>query len=137
MNEQARGNRWIEIASACVLVILYAWLRSVSGLWQYRWTGVLMGLALGYARRGRQAGYDIAKRYDVPRRVYLVGAVVFTVSGTLTLRRFVFAGGSDDGFFGVLLLSLAIDQAIIYRWLAKRETTELPIDEQKLKPNHG
>lgn len=138
MNEPVRGKRWLDIALACVLMILYVFLRSWSGLWQYRWTGVLMGLALGfYAWRGRQAGYDIAKRYDVPRRVYMVGAVVFSVSGTITLRQFVFAGSSDDGFFGVVLLTLAINQAFVYRGLSKKDTTELLMDEHTPKLNHG
>jgi len=67
----------------------------------------------------------------------LVGAVVFSVSGTLTLRRLIFAGSSDDGFFGVVLLTLAIGQAFIYRGLPKKDTTEILIDEHKPKLNHG
>ena len=137
MNEHARGNRWLDLALFCALVILYAWLRSWSGLWHYRGTGVLMGLALAvYAQQGSQAGYSVAKRYEVPRRVYLVGALVFTVSGVLTLRRFLLAGSGDDGFFGVVLLTLAIDQAFVYRWLFRKGTADLPIDDQKPRLNH-
>ncbi|MFZ0279863.1 MAG: hypothetical protein WA254_17685 [Candidatus Sulfotelmatobacter sp.] len=82
MNEKTHGNTWLDIALASALVILFVWLKGWSGLWQYRWTGVLMGLALGlYAQPGLQASYDVAKRYDIPRRLYLFGGAGFHRDG--------------------------------------------------------
>jgi len=138
MNEHARGNRWLDIGLVCVLLILYAWLRSWSGLWQYRWTGLVMGIALAlYAQRGRQASYNIAKRYDIPRRVYLVGALVFIALGTVTLRRFFLTGNSNDGFLGVIALAFSIEEAFVYRSLSRKDTEEPLIGDQKPTMNHG
>jgi hypothetical protein len=138
MNEHARENRRLDIALACAFVLLYVWLRSWSGLWQYRWTGFLMGLAFAlYAQRGRQASYKIAKRYDIPRRAYLLGVAVFIASGAATLRRFVLSGNSDDGFFAVVLFALAVREAFVYRWLSTKDNTERLTSEQKPRLNHG
>ncbi len=137
MNEHAHGNRWLEIALACVSLTVFVWLRSWSGLWQYRWTGVLFGLALSlYAQRGVRASYGIAKRHDTPVRVHIVGIVVFIALGVVTLKRFLVSWHSDDGFFGVLLISLAINEALVRRRLW-HDRTESPVNGHKPRLNHG
>ncbi|MGA8502373.1 MAG: hypothetical protein WB683_12555 [Candidatus Sulfotelmatobacter sp.] len=137
MSEGMRGNRWLDIALASTLAIVFVWLRSWSGLWQYGWTGVLFGLALGlYALRGVRASYDIARRYDIPGRVYIVGIVVFAGRGAVTLKHFLVGWRSDDGFFGILLLSLAINEALVFRRL-RHDRTEPVVNERKPRLNHG
>jgi hypothetical protein len=137
MNEQLRGNRWFGLALACVLIALCVWLRSWSDLWQYRWTGFLVGLAVGlYAQRATQASYHIAKRYDIPRRVYLAGAIVFIAMGASSLKRFFLNGNGDDGFLSILFVALAISQARVCRWLWQR-CSETIAQQRQPKLNHG
>jgi hypothetical protein len=131
-------GRWLDAALVAVFVVLFVGLRWWSGLWAYRWTGFSFGLTLGlFGLRGIRTGLDISRRYDIPRRVHLVGSVVFTAMGTVTLKHFLPNGGSDDGFFGVVLLALAIKEALVYYRFAGQDNAGFRAENQGPKLNHG
>jgi hypothetical protein len=128
--EKTRRNRWLDITLTVVVVLLFVGLRSWSTLWRYRWTGLLLGLALAlFVLQRRQPSYDIAKRHDIPNRVYLVGIVVFIAMGATALRRFFLGGTGDDGFFGVVGLALAIHWTFVYRWLSSRGKPGIRVED--------
>jgi hypothetical protein len=149
MTERLDRGSWFGIATACILVGLFVWLRWSSGLWQYRWTGFCFGIAFvlgtslmpGRARKR----IDFARRYDIPDRVSLVGNIGSLALGAIILKSFFFGGsffssgsraGSDDGFFGVVLLASAIDGAYLF-WLSNREASRAGGQESNDNLNHG
>src|SRR5580698_7518251 len=108
-------SKWFGIVGMAVFIALFIWLRWFSGFWLNGWTGLCLGIAfvLGAwpttARMQRQV--DFQRRYDIPRRVPLLGAITSLVLGAIALKSCFLGpsffsgsrGRSDDGFAGVVL----------------------------------
>jgi len=126
-----RRRKWISTVVACVFLAAFVWLRWFSVLWQFRWTGICFGAAFVLTslptRQRMQARLDFAKRYAIPKRVALVGAVVCTwlggsaMNGFLTGRSFFqlssgARAASDDGLFAIVVLAAAFESGYLF-WL--------------------
>ena len=123
------------MAVMCVLISVLVWLRWYSGLWEYRWTGFGFGLVVALctlrSRGTAQAQIDFARKYNVPKRVSVIGNIAGVAIGTSLMWSFFtgkavfFSAGtrarSDDGFFGVVLLASALNETYLF-WLLKRNS---------------
>jgi len=133
----SRQNKLLQAVEACACLGLFIWLRWYSSFWRYSWTGLILATLFGlFAFQGIPAQQALAKHNDIPRRVYVLGAVGFLLFGFLTLKRFLMAGKTDDGFFGILMLALGLQQAIIYLRLSRR-TDSGTGTAQSTHINHG
>jgi len=110
------------VIEASALLSIFIWLRWYSGFWRHGWVGLCFGLALNLAvLQGTPAQQAIAVHYEIPRRLYAAGTIVFTLMGIGELRNFVMASKADDGFWGVSTLALALAQGIIFVRLSRSE----------------
>ena len=126
----ARQKQFLLAVEAVASLGFFVWLRWYSGFWRHGWAGLLLGFLYALlAFQGIPAQELLAKRSDISRRVYLVCAAVFLLSGCLNLERFLAAGRTDDGFFGTLMLALALQQGIICLRLSKRARSETGVGQ--------
>jgi hypothetical protein len=141
-------SKWFEIVRACVFVGLFIWLRWFSGFWLHRWTGLCFGIALVLsalptaARMQRQVEFQ--ERYDIPRRVSVLGAITSLALGTIVMKSFFFGpsffsgsrGRGHDGFIGVVVLAAAVDGAYLF-WRRTRSASNTNINNPRTTLNHG
>jgi hypothetical protein len=136
MVERSDRRRWLGIATSLVLVALFVWLRWFSSLWIYRWTGFCFGIVFLLSTRvawGKvQTQIDIAKRYDLPSRIFIVGNICSLTLGVVALRSFIQGNiylptgaraGSDNGLLGIVLLASALE-GLYQFWLSKQDASK-------------
>src|SRR5208282_6412 len=116
-----RERKWRDVGVLCLYVGLFVWLRYWSGLWQNRWVGFVLGglfaASVLFSWSAKQE--NVARRYGIPKRAYLVGSVAFVIMGVRTRKHFFQGGTSDDGLIALVLLATAIGEACIYYRLLK------------------
>lgn len=135
MAEQVVRGKWLGIAEFCVFAGLFVWLRWFSSLWQYRWTGFLFGVIFVLSslwNRGTSPRWRDRISYYVSPKVGWFAVIICPLAlGGIIMKHF-FAGpaffsftgpkaGSDDGFFGVVILASAVEGAYSF-WLSKRDS---------------
>ncbi|HVM93628.1 MAG TPA: hypothetical protein VMT67_12490 [Terriglobales bacterium] len=124
MAEKLVRSKWFGVADFCIFAGLFVWLRWFSRLWQYRWTGLLFGfvyvLTSLWNPRKLMPWHDQIRRYWSPKVAWFAEIVAPLALGGIIMRHF-FTGsaffsfgpkaGSDDGFFGVVILASAVESA--------------------------
>ena len=142
------SRRW-ALAQLFVFAALFVWMRWFSTLWQNRWTGFCLGIAFAATnfawRESLQRQLDLARKYDVPRRVTILSAIASAVVGITVLKSF-FAGSafswsgvraaSDDGFCGVIVCTSALEWAF-FLWGPRRNLTDQRPQNPMSPVNHG
>jgi hypothetical protein len=109
-----RQHTLLGALEACAFLALYIWVRWYSGFWRYGWVGLCLGAVLGLmALQGIALQQALAVRHDIPKRAYVIGAIVFFFLGVETLKHFFTTPTADNAFFGLLILVLSLQQAII------------------------
>ena len=128
----------LKLAGFVIGVALFVWLRWYSAIWQNRWVGFGLGLAClvtplssrGSLKRWRES----ARSLDSSRPVVILLAITITWMSASALKGF-FGGGppflfssgirarSDDGFFGGLLCSAAL-QWLYACWIMLRKRSD-------------
>jgi len=141
--------RW-GLVQAIVGVGIFVWLRWYSALWQNRWVGLCLGLAVistGFTSRERVRRHsEFARDLDLPKRVTILGFVAFTWMGVSAIRGFLggppfvsktgIRAASDDGFFGVLICDLAV-QYLYASWILLTKRSDQNSQHPALPVNHG
>ena len=129
----ALRKRWFDNVLACAFLAAFVWLRWFSTFWQYRWTGLCLGVAFVLVfwptRTRMQTHLDFTRKHGIPKRVDLIGGIAGIVFGGLALKDFLtgrsffsFSGvraASDSGLFTVIVLTAGFE-AIFLFWLLAR-----------------
>ncbi len=149
VTEWVSRNKWFGILESFAFLGLFIWLRWFSSLWQYRWTGFLFGIvfvssSLRNPNRLRP-WRDRISLYASPKIAWFATIICPLALGGLVMKHF-FAGpaffsfngpkaGSDDGFFGIVILASAIDGAYSF-WLSSHDS-DIDKDNSLKTQTHG
>ncbi|MBZ5683978.1 MAG: hypothetical protein LAP86_02995 [Acidobacteriia bacterium] len=145
----SRGGRWGLIGTVA-FVALFVWLRWYSSFWQNRWIGFILGVlfvsSAAFKRRGLRQYLEIAHDNDLPKRVTVLTAIVFTWMAVSALKSFFtgppffFSSGvraaSDNAFFGVVLCVNAV-QWLFASWAILRKIPDQSSRNPVVHANHG
>jgi hypothetical protein len=101
-------------------------------------SGCIVGRAFALASLSSQ------ERYDIPRRVSVLGAITSLALGTIVMKSFFFGpsffsgsrGRGHDGFIGVVVLAAAVDGAYLF-WRRTRSASNTNINNPRTTLNHG
>lgn len=144
-------STWWALVELGALAVLFLWLRWYSPFWQNRWTGFCLGLALVLSggfnwRQSARQQLEFRRKYEIPKRVTILGAIVFPIMGIAALKSFwvgvpFFSGSgvraaSDNGFFTVILCAGALE-SLYECWLLITKGSDASSQNPVSPINHG